>query len=152
MKKSYSGRPRRAGMIGERHHTYGLADEVQTTIKDASGVYAHLRNYAYEEKEHVLVIALRTNSTVINTHLVSVGTINQSLVHPREVLRPVLLDNAASMILVHNHPTGDVNPSRADETITRRIADAGELMGIELLDHVIIGHDKHYSFRDEREL
>jgi DNA repair protein RadC len=77
---------------------------------------------------------------------VSIGSLNQSIVHPREVFKTALLSSAAAIILVHNHPTGDPSPSSEDIAITRRLREAGELMGIKVLDHVVVGREGVCSF------
>ena len=85
-------------------------------------------------------------------HVCSVGTVGSALVHPREVFKIAILANAAAVILVHNHPSGDPLPSGEDKQITKRIKEAGELMGISVLDHVILGDERFYSFADETEI
>jgi DNA repair protein RadC len=101
------------------------------------------------EQEEFRVILLNTKNHVIRVFTVSVGTLNASLVHPREVLKPAISSCAASIILVHNHPSGDPSPSEEDIELTTRISQACELIGIILLDHVIIGDDRFYSLREE---
>jgi DNA repair protein RadC len=78
--------------------------------------------------------------------LVSIGPLNQSIVHPREVFKTACLSNAAAIILIHQHPTGDPSPSQEDLSITRRLKEAGEIMGIKVLDHIIIGDGQYLSF------
>lgn len=82
-------------------------------------------------------------------NVVSIGSLTASLVHPREVFKAAILANAAAMIVVHNHPSGDPTPSAEDIAITQRLRQAGELLGISLLDHVVIGDDRYVSFADE---
>jgi len=84
--------------------------------------------------------------------MVSQGSLDSSPVHPREVYKSALLASAASVIFVHSHPSGDPEPSISDREITRQLKEAGELLGIEVLDHVIIGQDEYYSFADKDEL
>jgi len=79
---------------------------------------------------------------------VSEGSLNQSIVHPREVFAPAVRESAAAVIFVHNHPSGDPSPSREDREITRRLKEAGELLGIRVLDHVIVGDGSYYSFTE----
>ena len=93
---------------------------------------------------------LNTQNGLVAYHEVSVGTLNASLVHPREVFRPALLTSAASVILVHNHPSGDCEPSEEDLSITRRLVEAGELLGIGVLDHVIIASRGEVSLRSRQ--
>lgn len=102
------------------------------------------------DREQVIVCCLDTKNQPVSMNIVSIGTINSSLVHPREVFKTAILSNAASIILFHNHPSGDPEPSTEDTTITRRIKEAGTLMGIELLDHVIIGSEgRFYSMKEQ---
>lgn len=98
-------------------------------------------------KEHFKLILLNTRNKIIGVSTISVGTLNASLVHPREVFKEALVHSASSIILVHNHPSDDPEPSDDDLTLTRRLADAGRLMGIEVLDHIIITRSGHTSFK-----
>ena len=104
-------------------------------------------------KEHLVVLLLNTRHNIEGHTLVSVGTLNESLAHPREILAPVLCGAAYGFILMHNHPSGDPSPSQADRQLTRRIAEGAELLGVKLLDHVIAGNagsdaEPYFSFRE----
>ena len=99
--------------------------------------------------ERFYALYLNTRHRLLGVHLVSAGTLNQSLVHPRDVFAPALKANAAAVIVVHNHPSGDPLPSREDHEVTRRLKQAGELLGVGLLDHVVIGGDRYQSFARE---
>jgi DNA repair protein RadC len=101
------------------------------------------------DREHFKILLLNTKNHVIQIHTVSVGSLNASVVHPRECFRPAIAAQAASIILVHNHPSGDVEPSEEDISLTRRLVAAGDLIGIKVLDHVIIGGTKHMSLMDK---
>lgn len=101
------------------------------------------------KKEHFICLFLNTKNQIIAEETLSVGTLNSSLVHPREVLRAAIKCSSASFICVHNHPSGDPAPSPEDIRLTRRLAEAGELVGIELLDHVIIGDRQYISLKEE---
>lgn len=104
------------------------------------------------DKEAVHLICHSTRLNPKSWHLISLGTINESACHPREVLRPAIVAAAYAITLIHNHPSGDPTPSRADETVTRRIREASELMQISLLDHVIVTPRifarRYFSFRE----
>jgi len=100
------------------------------------------------DREHFKVILLDSKNAVISVETVSVGTVNASIVHPREALKPALEKSATSMILVHNHPTGNVSPSREDILITRRFEKCGRILGIEIVDHIIIGDDDYKSMKE----
>lgn len=101
-------------------------------------------------REHFFAILLTTRHTVIGIETISVGSLNASIVHPREVFRPAITQAAAGIILCHNHPSGDTAPSSDDTEITGRLVEAGKLLGIEVLDHVIVAGDRTFlSFREE---
>ena len=94
------------------------------------------------------VVLLDARHAVLATPEIARGTLSSSLVHPREVLRPALIAAAAAVIIAHNHPSGDPSPSAEDDTVTRRLARAGQLLGVPLLDHVVIGDGAWFSYRD----
>jgi DNA repair protein RadC len=102
------------------------------------------------DREHFYCLHLSARNTVLEVALVSVGTVNASLVHPREVFKRAIALSAASIIVVHNHPSGDPAPSTDDLDITSRLTKAGELLGIEVLDHVIVCNGHFTSFREEK--
>jgi DNA repair protein RadC len=118
-------------------------------ITDAADVYAELKAFTAKAQEHFLTITLDGASHIINTRTVFIGTLNQSLVHPREVFADAIADRAAGIIIAHNHPSGTLEPSRADIQITDRLKEVSRLVGIELLDHVILAKEGYYSFSDE---
>lgn len=103
------------------------------------------------DREVMCIINLKTDGTPINGHIASMGGINEVMVHPREILKTAILSNAASMILLHSHPSGNIEPSREDVAVTERMMEIGTLMNIPLLDHIIIGGDTHnyFSFREK---
>jgi DNA repair protein RadC len=100
-----------------------------------------------ETREHFLVLLLNARHECITVETVSIGSLNASIVHPREVFRPAVLAAAASVIVAHNHPSGDPEPSEEDVSITRRLAEVGELLGIGLLDHVVVARRGAVSLR-----
>src|SRR6185369_15951577 len=99
-----------------------------------------------ETKEVFITLHLDGKNRVICVDLVSIGSLNQSIVHPREVFKTALLSNAAAVLLIHQHPTGDPTPSSEDIAITRRLKEAGELLGLKVLDHIIVGESEYLSF------
>lgn len=103
------------------------------------------------DREVVCVINLKTDGMPINCHFVSIGAIDQSILHPRELFKASILSNAASMILLHNHPSGNLHPSKHDTVITDRMLKLTSLMGIPLLDHIIVGGDNksYFSFKEK---
>ena len=110
------------------------------------------RKAARWDREHFLMLPLDGRNRVLGFEIVSVGTLTASLVHPREVFKTAILANAAAIIVAHNHPSGDPTPSAEDRAITQRLKDAGELLGIRLLDHVVLGERGYWSFADQGEL
>jgi DNA repair protein RadC len=119
-------------------------------IKDPESlVKAVRRGIVDKAKEHFKLVLLNARNRVIAISTISVGTLNASLVHPREVFRDALLHSAASIILVHNHPSDDPDPSETDLKITRTLVEAGRLMGIEVPDHIIITRKRHTSLRQK---
>ena len=102
----------------------------------------------YLDREHFNVILLNTKNHVLGIENVSVGSLNASLVHPRELFKKAILKSAAGIILVHNHPSGDPEPSGEDKQVTCRMVEAGEIIGIEVLDHIVIGDGRFASLRE----
>lgn len=100
-------------------------------------------------KEHFKVVLLNTKNQIIDIETVSIGTINASIVHPRETFSTAIKRSANAIIVVHNHPSGDSTPSNEDISITNRLVDAGNLIGIKVLDHIIIGMNRYTSFKEE---
>lgn len=118
-----------------------------TLLTSPEHVEAYLSELKSAAQEAFLVIALNAKNRVINKHLISLGTVSSALVHPREVFRPLIQSGASYTILAHNHPSGDPTPSSEDIKITRQLISAGEIMGIKVLDHIVIG-DRAVSLRE----
>lgn len=104
------------------------------------------------DREELIVACLNTKNEVNSVNVVSIGSLNNSVVHPREVFKAAILSNAASIVIIHNHPSGDVTPSKEDKEITLRIKESGIILGICLLDHIIIGNDTYYSFKEHGDI
>lgn len=121
---------------------------VITSSKDASLVLES--NLKGLSKEHFQILMLNTKNHLIGVATISIGSLNSSIVHPRELFRTAIKRSAASIILAHNHPSGDATPSREDIEVTKRIKNAGDLVGIDVLDHIIIGDNCYYSFKEEK--
>lgn len=100
-------------------------------------------------REHFLILLLTTKKNIIGYHEVSVGSLNASIVHPREIFNVPLRESAASIILAHNHPSGDPTPSQEDLEVTRRLVEAGNILGIHITDHLIIGDGCYFSFKQK---
>ncbi len=119
------------------------------SVKAPKDIYRLMRRRLKDaDREHFYAIMLSTKNTVLAIELVSIGSLNASIVHPREILKPAIKVSAASIILVHNHPTGDPTPSREDIEFTRRFAKCGDLIGIELLDHIVLGDGRFQSLKE----
>lgn len=103
----------------------------------------------YRDREVFCSLYLDTRHCISGIEEVAVGTLSSALTHPREIYKGAMLSNAAGLIIAHNHPSGDVSPSAEDRKVTQRLADAGELIGIRLLDHIILGGGSYSSFRDK---
>jgi DNA repair protein RadC len=114
--------------------------------RDAANVV--MEDMRYLKKEYMKAILLNIKCGLVSIEEISVGSINSSIVHPREVFAPAIKKSCASLILVHNHPSGDPTPSQEDINITRRLVEGGKLLGIEIVDHIIIGDGKYASLKD----
>ena len=117
-----------------------------TRYTSASQVFDTFNFLRHETKEHFIALHLDGKNRIVCLDRVSVGSLNQSIVHVREVMKSALLSSASAILLIHNHPTGDPMPSSEDMAITRRLKEAGELIGIPVLDHIIIGDGQFISF------
>lgn len=101
-------------------------------------------------QEVFYLITLDTKNRITREIVISKGSLSTSLIHPREVFKPAIQESAASVIFIHNHPSGDPTPSAEDTKITQRLKDVAHLIGIRVLDHIILGHNCYYSFADEK--
>lgn len=126
-----------------------MYEDIPLKVKESTDVITTTPQHVYDlvkdtgnlAQEAFTVLTLNTKNKVINTHMVSLGSLNSAIVHPREVFRVAILDGAASIIVSHNHPSGDVTPSPEDIKITKQLISAGEIMKIKVLDHIIVGND-----------
>lgn len=100
------------------------------------------------QKEHFFSLQLNSKNQLIREVLVSIGSLSTSVVHPREVFAPAVRDSTAALIFMHNHPSGDPAPSREDRECTQRLVQAGQILGIRVLDHIVLGYEDYYSFAD----
>jgi DNA repair protein RadC len=121
-------------------------DWVKSKCTSADNVFELFRDLAKEAKENFVALHLDSKNRIICYDTVSIGSLNASIVHPREVYKAALLSSAAAILFIHNHPSGETTPSREDFEITARLKDAGELLGIRVLDHLIVGETGYYSF------
>jgi len=122
--------------------------EYSDTIKSPADVAALAREVLGMHEmavENFILLCLNTKNKIAGVHTVSIGSLNASIVHPREVFKAALLNNASGIICLHNHPSGDPEPSREDIEITHRLVNAGNILGINVLDHIIIGDGRYIS-------
>lgn len=110
------------------------------TINDPDEAHALIAPFLTNaDREHTVVLALDTKHRILSVRLASIGTVDHTFMVPRDLYRDALLDNASAVLLAHNHPSGDSTPSKDDERVTKRLADAGRTLGVELLDHIVVG-------------
>jgi len=137
----------------ELGHRLELTDGRQAALvqgpADVFEITADLRQL---RREHFIGLYLNTRNRLLVRETISIGSLNASIVHPREVFEPALRQGAASLIVVHNHPSGETDPSEDDLAITRRLSEAGEILGVPLLDHVIVGGDGYTSLKENQAL
>jgi DNA repair protein RadC len=125
-----------------------IQDETLPIINSVKDVIAQAVYMRDKTREHFMTIYLNARNEMIFKKPMFIGTLNASLVHPREIFQEALKQNAASVILVHNHPSGDPEPSQDDLEVTKRLVEAGKIMGIDVLDHVIIAKTRFFSFKE----
>jgi DNA repair protein RadC len=115
-------------------------------------VFECLKEFRDKKKEHFIVLHLNTQNEIINREIVSIGSLNASLVHCREVYSSAITAGCASILVCHNHPSGSLEPSSEDLSVTKRLVEAGKILGVELTDHVIISQNGYYSLRENHQL
>ncbi|WP_079710186.1 RadC family protein [Paraliobacillus ryukyuensis] len=123
--------------------------EERFTIRSPEDAYEYLRDMQYLNQEHFVVLGLNTKNEILYRETIFVGTLNSSVVHPREVFKSLIRRSCASAIVSHNHPSGDVSPSQEDVQVTKRLHEAGKTIGIEVLDHIIVGHERYVSLKEK---
>ena len=126
-----------------------LKDKTSVLVLSPRDVWEQLKNIRGSKKEHFVVFYLDTQNQEIRHEIISIGTINASLIHPREVFEPAIKHLASHIIIAHNHPSGSLDPSDEDLAVTKRLADSGRLLGIEVLDHVIVTNKSYTSFKEK---
>jgi len=130
--------------LREEFKEYDVRPLVSSPIK----VYELLKPMFLSDKESFLMLSLNTKNGVTAIRTISIGSLNANIVHPREVFKAALFDSAVSIIVAHNHPSGDPTPSKEDIDITKKLLEAGNLLCITLLDHVIVGDGQHFSMKE----
>lgn len=128
--------------LGSRH-----SFKEKILIKNSKDVFRICEDMKFLKKEHFVILMLDTKNQLLKKEVVSIGTLNLAVIHPREIFKEAIKESANAIILVHNHPSGNSEPSDADIDITNKIINAGKILDIKVLDHVIIGND-YYSFSD----
>ncbi len=122
----------------------------ERNVKSPEDAYKLLKQFLLEaDREHFVVICLDTKNQPTAVNICHIGSLNASIVHPREVLKPAILSNSASIIVAHNHPSNDPTPSREDIEVTKRLVEAGKIVGIEVLDHLIVCTDRFISLKEK---
>lgn len=139
-------------LIGElfKRNTSLSKNEVIRITQPGVVANLYMQEMRHLEVEHFDIVLLTTKNTVIKKVNISKGTLNSSLVHPREVFKEVLRHSANSIMLIHNHPSGDPTPSKEDIDITNRLVDAGQIMGVRVLDHIIFGDNRFVSMKERQ--
>jgi len=134
-------------LVKERVGSYELPREIRCP-EEAHNAIRIITNVQGEAQEVFGILILNIKNRIVAVHEISRGTLNSSLVHPREVFKPAILHNAASIICFHNHPSGDPEPSREDVELTKRLVEAGKIMGIEVFDHIVVGDEGYVSLKE----
>jgi len=119
-------------------------------VRGPETVFDLTRDIRAANREHFVGFYLNSRNQVLRREIISIGSLNASIVHPREVYQPAIAVSAASLILAHNHPSGDPTPSEEDLAITRRLVEAGRILGIDVLDHVVVAKDAYTSFKERK--
>lgn len=134
----------------EFNKRHSLAKRDGEPIKSARDVFEYAsQRLTTNQQENFMILLLDSKNRIVKDEVISIGTLNASIIHPREVFKSAIRESANSIILVHNHPSGDPEPSIEDEQITEKLFEAGEILNIKVLDHVIIGKDKFWSFKEK---
>ena len=115
-------------------------------ITSPNDIYTEVRHFASREQEHLIVVLLNGAHEVIGTEVATIGLVNRTLVHPREVFSSAIEKRATAICIAHNHPSGNIMPSEEDKEVTKRLKNSSLILGIKLLDHIIFSQDSYYSF------
>lgn len=137
----------RLELVKESSKVYEVESRISSP-RDVSEYIEQVFKLSIQSEEVMVMLVLDIKNNVIGAFEVSRGSLNTSIVHPREIFKRALLLNAASIILAHNHPSGDTTPSREDTNITKKLVEGGKILGIEVLDHIIVG-DNYMSFKED---
>lgn len=136
-------------VVRESGARYDIDSKIITSPKDTVKIFNKVFEMDIRAEEILALMTLDTKNQITGMFIVSQGSINTTIVHPREVFKRALLQNSANIIIAHNHPSGLPDPSKEDINITRRLDEAGKIIGINLLDHIIIGNNRHISLKEK---
>jgi DNA repair protein RadC len=137
-------------LVKEKAGIYNIEGKSIRSPEDAYDIINELLYLSEQTKEHFVILTLSTKNTILGVHTIHIGSINASIVHPREVFQPALLNNSASIVAFHNHPSGDPSPSREDVEVTKRLVEASKILGIDLLDHIVVGSQGRFVSLKEK--
>lgn len=132
-------------LVREKIETNNFTKRTIKTPEDVYNLFISLRD---EPQEKFVALHLSSRNHLLNYQVVSIGSANASIVHPREVFKGALLSNAIALIFIHNHPSGDAEPSSDDIRLTKRLSECGNLMGIDVLDHIVVGYENYKSMKE----
>jgi DNA repair protein RadC len=132
--------------LGKR--LFGAASS-RNYIRNHQDLYSLLHNMQFLKKEYLRGLYLNTRNVVIRNEIISIGSLDANIIHPREIFKPAIEYSAYSIVIAHNHPSGDSSPSEADISITKKLVEIGNMLQIPILDHIIIGEESYYSFDEQ---
>jgi len=130
-----------------RRLLHNKKSQIYFTPKD---VWQELKDIRDNKKEHFVIFFLDARNQEIKREIISIGSLNANLVHPREVFEPAIRHTAAQIIVAHNHPSDDAEPSEEDKTITQRLIEASKILGIDIIDHIIVTKNNYFSFKEHK--
>jgi DNA repair protein RadC len=143
------GKAKAAAILAAVEFTRRRVKPAGIKINQPSDIVPHIRHYADRKQEHFICASVNGANEVVSIRVVTIGLVDRSHVHPREVFADPIIDRASSVIIAHNHPVGDITPSREDIETTKRLRRAGEIMGITVLDHIVFNTGHHFSFVEQ---
>lgn len=139
-------------LVKEEACNYGDKDFKIQNPWDIYKIFINIYKIHLQAEEVFWIACLDTKLKILGIHEVSRGSLNLSIVHPREVFKRAILNNANKIVLIHNHPSGNTTPSNEDKNITKRLINCGELLGVEVIDHLILGDEEFFSFKENHEM
>ncbi|MEX1030009.1 MAG: JAB domain-containing protein [Paenibacillaceae bacterium] len=135
-------------LVKEKSRLYNVDTVTIKQPEDMYTIVSTVLNLQFESVEHFGILALNAKNLVVGLHVLAIGTIDAAIINQREIFKAALLNNASYVIMFHNHPSGDPTPSQDDITVTKQMELAGQIMGIPILDHIIIGESSFVSLRE----